>query len=135
MLRIETVINNDQEFFVYRPRLKNDGREVIGWFAMNKGVANLYWYAQVSQLANDRNLEALTVANGVGVGRRELDCRCALVSFQGWRHGGLQPLSRADQALFQAVLRGAHTVCGLRNVEVAEWLHTLRPTDPAEQRG
>ena len=28
VLRIETVINDPKEFFVHRPRLKNDGREV-----------------------------------------------------------------------------------------------------------
>jgi hypothetical protein len=134
VLRIETVINNPKEFFVHRPRLKNDGREVIGWFAMNKGVANLYRYAQVSQRANERYLEALAVANDVGVGRRELDCRCAPVSFQGRRRRGLQPLSRDDQALFQAVLRGEHTVRGFRNGEVAERLYGPRPKDPAERR-
>lgn len=134
VLRIETVINNPKEFFVHRPRLKNDGREVTGWFAMNKGVANLYRYAQVSQRANERYLEALAVANDVGVGRRELDRRCAPVTFQGRRRRGLHPLSRDDQALFQAVLRGEHTVRGFRNGEVAERLYGPRPKDPAERR-
>ena len=134
VLRIETVINNPKEFFVHRPRLKNDGREVVGWFAMNKGVANLYRYAQVSQRANDRYLEALAVVNDLGVGQRELDWRCAPISFQGRRRRGLQPLSRDDQALFRAVLRGEHTVRGFRNGEVAERLYGPRPKDPAERR-
>jgi hypothetical protein len=134
VLRIETVINNPQEFFVHRPRLKNDGREVVGWFAMNKGVANMYRYAQVSQRANERYLEALAVVNDLGVGQRELDWRCAPVSFQGRRRRGLQPLSRDDQALFQAVLRGEHAVRGFRNGEVAERLYGPRPKDAAERR-
>jgi hypothetical protein len=134
VLRIETVINNPKEFFVHRPRLKNDGREVVGWFAMNKGVANLYRYAQVSQRANDRYLEALAVVNDLGVGQRELDWRCAPVTFQGRRRRGLQPLSRDDQALFQAVLRGEHVVRGFRNGEVAERLYGPRSKDPAERR-
>ena len=39
---------------------------------MSKGVANLYRYAQVSQRANERYLEALSVVNDLGVGQREL---------------------------------------------------------------
>ena len=107
---------------------------MVGWFPMSKGVANLYRYAQVSQRANDRYLEGLAVVNDVGVGQRELDWRCAPVSFQGRRRRGLQPLSRDDQALFQAVLRGEHAVRGFRNGEVAERLYGPRPKDPAERR-
>ena len=91
VLRIETVINDPREFFVHRPRLKNDGRKVVGWFAMSKGVVNLYRYAQVSQRANERYLEALSVVNNLGVGQRELDGRCA--------HG---IFSRAETSWFAA---------------------------------
>jgi hypothetical protein len=134
VLRIETVINDPKEFFVHRPRLKNDGQEEVGWFPMSKGVANLYRYAQVSQRANDRYLEGLAVVNDAGVGQRELDWRCAPVSFQGRRRRGLQPLSRDDQALFRAVLRGEHAVRGFRTGEVAERLYGPRPKDPAQRR-
>ena len=134
VLRIETVINDPKEFFVHRPRLKNDGSKVVGWFEMNKGVANMYRYAHVSQRANDRYLEGLAVVNDVGVGQRELDSRCAPVSFQGRKRRGLQPLSRDDQALFQAVLRGEHAVRGFRNGEVAERLYGSRPKDEVERR-
>src|SRR3974377_2338582 len=101
---------------------------------MNKGVANLYRYAQVSQRANERYLEALAVVNDLGVGQRELDWRCAPVSFQGGKRRVSQPLSRDDQALFQAVLRGEHAVRGFRNGEVAERLYGPRPKDPVERR-
>jgi hypothetical protein len=134
VLRIETVINDPREFFVHRERLKNDGGKEVGWFPMSKGVANLYRYAQVSQRANERYLEALGVVNDLGVGQRELDWRCAPVLFQGRRRRGLQPLSRDDQALFQAVLRGEHVVRGFRDGEVAERLYGPMPKDPAERR-
>ena len=134
VLRIETVINNPKEFFVHRPRQKQDGTEEIGWFPMSKGVANLYRYAQVGQKANERYLEALAVVNDLGVGQRELDCRCAPVSFQGRMRRGLQPLWRDDQALFQAVLRGEHAVRGFRNGELAERLYGPSPKDPGERR-
>jgi hypothetical protein len=134
VLRIETVINNSTEFFVHRPRLKQDGTEEVGWFPMSKGVANLYRYAQVGQQANQRYLEALAVVNDLGVGQRELDRRCAPVLFQGRRRRGLQPLGRDDQALFQAAMRGEHAVRGFRNGELAERLFGPRPKDAREQR-
>ena len=42
------MINDPKEFFVHRPRLKNDGSKVVGWFEMNKGVANMYRYARLA---------------------------------------------------------------------------------------
>jgi hypothetical protein len=134
VLRIETVINDPKEFFVHRPQLKKDGREKVCWCPMSKGVANLYRYSQVSQRANERYLEALSVVNDPGVSQRELDWRCAPVTFQGRKRRGLQPLSRDDQALFRAVLRGEYAVRGFRNGEVAERLYGPRPKDPVERR-
>jgi hypothetical protein len=134
VLRIETVINAPEEFFVHRPRIKQDGRTEVGWFPMSKGVANLYRYAQVGQQANERYLEALAVVNDLGVGQRELDRRCAPVCFQGRRRRGLQVLGRDDQALFRAALRGEHAIRGFRNGEMAERLFGPRPKDPRERR-
>jgi hypothetical protein len=134
VLRIETVINDPREFLVYRPRLKMNGREEIGWFPMNKGVTNLYRYAQVGRSANQRYLEALVVVDDLGVGQRELDRRCAPVKYQGRTRRALQPFGRDDQALFAAVLRGEHAVRGFRNGEIAQQLFGEKPDDPAERR-
>lgn len=134
VLRIETLIQNPKEFFVHRPRHKQDGTEEVGWFPMTKGVANLYRYAQVGQKANERYLEALAVVNNLGVGQRELDGRCAPVLYQGRRRRALQPLGRDDQALFQATLRGEHAVRGFRNGELAQQLFGPKPEDPVERR-
>jgi hypothetical protein len=134
VLRIETVINNPKEFFVHRPRQKQDGREEVGWFPMSKGVANLYRYAQVGQQANARYLEALAVVDDLGVGQRELDRYCAPVPDGGRRRRALQPLGRDDQALFAATLRGEHALRGFRNGELAQQLFGPRPNDPVERR-
>jgi hypothetical protein len=134
VLRIETVINDPREFFVHRPRQKQDGTTEVGWFPMSKGVAHLYRYAQVGQKANARYLEALVVVNDLGVGQRELDRRCAPVCFQGRMRRGLQPLGRDDQALFRAALRGEHAVRGFRNGELAERLFGSRLKDAGERR-
>jgi hypothetical protein len=134
VLRIETVINNPREFFVHRTRHKHDSSTEVGWFPMNKGVTNLYRYAEVSRKANERYLEALAVVDDLGVGQRDLERRCAPVTYQGRRRRALQPLSAADQALFQAVLRGEYALRGFRNREVAEHLFGPKPKDVAERR-
>ena len=134
ILRIETVINQPREFFVRRARLKQNGRTEMGWFPMSKGVANLYRYAEVCQRANERYLEALSVVDDLGVGQKELERRCAPVTYHGRRRRPIQPLSRDDQALFNAVLRGEYALRGFRNAEIAEHLFGPRPFDPAERR-
>ena len=134
VLRIETVINDPREFFVHRRRDKQNGTQEVGWFPMTKGVANLYRYAEVSRQANARYLEALAVVDDLGVGQRELDQRCAPVLYQGRNRRALQPLGQADQALFQAVLRGEYALRGFRNGELAEHLFGPRPDDPVERR-
>jgi hypothetical protein len=134
VLRIETVINDPREFRVYRSRRRQDGREQLGWFPMSKGVANLYRYAEVSQKANARYLEALAVVNDVGVGQRQLERRCAPVVYQGRSRRGLQPLGRDDQALFEAALRGEYALRGFRNHELAQHLFGPAPTEAVERR-
>jgi len=134
VLRIETVINDPKEFFVHRCRDKQDGTQEVGWFPMSKGVANLYRYAEVGQMANARYLEALAVVDDLGVGQRELDRRCAPVRYQGRTRRALQPLGRDDQALFQATLRGEYALRGFRNGELAQQLFGVRPNDPVERR-
>lgn len=134
VLRIETVINDPRAFYVHRCRNKENGEQEVGWFPMSKGVANLYRYAQVSREANARYLEALAVVDDLGVGQRELDRYCEPVLYQGRRRRALQPLSRADQALFKAVLRGEYALRGFRNGEVAEVVLGKAPKDPVERR-
>ena len=91
VLRIETVINNPQEFFVHRPRVKWDGTTEVGWFPMAKGVANLYRYAEVSASANSHYLEAIAVVNDLGVGQSDFDRRCARYFLKG---GHIAPYSQ-----------------------------------------
>jgi hypothetical protein len=134
VLRIETVINDPREFRVHRARHKQDGSTQVGWFPMSKGVANIYRYADVSQKANARYLEALAVVDDLGVGQRQLERRCAPVAYQGRNRRALQPLARDDQALFEAVLRGEFAVRGFRNQELARHLLGPRPTETTERR-
>jgi hypothetical protein len=60
VLRIETVINDPQEFRVRRLRTRDGRRETV-WCPMNKGVINLYRYREVAWAANRHYLDALAV--------------------------------------------------------------------------
>lgn len=133
VLRIETVINRPYEFKVRR-RAWRQGREVLGWFPLTKGVSNLWRYAAVSLQANGRYLEALAVVDDPGGSRRLLDRVCEPVRDGGRQRRGLNPLSRADQALFAAVLRGEHALQGFRNRDLRPYLVPRLPTDAAGQR-
>lgn len=70
----------------------------------------------------------------LGVGQKELERQCSRVTYRGQPRRGLQPLSRADQTLFAAVLRGEFAVRGFRNRELATHLFASPPGDAAERR-
>jgi hypothetical protein len=134
VLRIETVINHPYDFKVYR-RATRQGREVLGWFPLLKGVAYLWRYAEIGRKANGRYLDALSVVDDPMAGGPRLAEVCEPVRGKERRHRGLNPLRREEQALFLAVLRGEHAIQGFRNCDVAAALYgDSRPRDARERR-
>jgi len=133
VLRVETVINDPTEFRVRRWG-RRKGREVLGWYPMRKGIANLWRYAEVGQRANERYLDALSVVDDMGPSMKVLDQISSKVSHRGRRRRALAPLGRPDQALFAAVLRGEHTLNGFSNRDLAAQLIGERPKDPVLRR-
>jgi hypothetical protein len=134
VLRVETVINRPYAFKVYRTAVRR-GREVLGWFPLCKGVSYLWRYAEVSQRANHRYLDALSVVDDPSQVPHRLSEVCEPVRVRGRRHRALNPLSRGDQALFVAALRGEHLLQGFRNRDLAAQLYGGgKPRDPAERR-
>jgi hypothetical protein len=134
VLRVETVINRPYAFKVYRKAVRG-GREVVGWFPLCKGVSYLWRYAEVSRRANHRYLDALSVVDDPQAVPQRLAEVCEPVRRHGRRHRALNPLSRREQALFAAALRGEHLLQGFRNRDLAERLYGgSRPRDKAEQR-
>ena len=59
VLRVETTINDPHEFKIYKESGKDKDKK---WVPMGKTIANLYRYAQVSQAANRRYLDAVSFA-------------------------------------------------------------------------
>lgn len=123
VLRVETTINNPREFKVLRVRTSRSGRRWQRWKPMQKGIVNLWRYAQVSSQSNGRYLEALAYAQPKGEAVRELDRLCRSRVLRGSRHARFNPISADDCALFQAVLNGDHDIRGFRNRDLQKHLY------------
>ena len=128
VLRIETVVNRPYEFRVRRPG-KRQGKEIMGWFPLTKGVGHLWRYRQVMAAANARYLEALAQIQNPAAAHRMLERVCESVAYRGRRRRGINPLRQDDRALLKAVLRGEHCIHGLRNRDLAERLGLPKPPD------
>lgn len=133
VLRIEMVINRPRRFYVRRWATKQ-GERIYGWFPLLKNVAYLGRYAEISRQATQRYLQALAVVADPQVCQKMLDKVCNPASTKQGRRRALNPLSRTDQKLFFAVLRGEHLARGFYARDVAKHLN-LKPTqDPKEKR-
>lgn len=118
VLRVETVINDPYEFKVRR-RGGRRGRRVLGWYPLPKGVAFLPRYAAVSAAANHRYLDALAVVEDPATAYRALDRLTQPVRDAHDRASrAFNPAAPPDLDLFAAVLRGEHTLHGVRNRDV-----------------
>jgi hypothetical protein len=115
VLRVETTINNPNDFKVLRVTRDPKGRKQLRWMRMTKGVANLWRYLQVAESSNERYLEALTQAQLKDKAIAELDGLCRSQILRGKRHPKLNPVSAQDCAIFRAVLAGEHLIRGFRN--------------------
>src|SRR3982751_3328965 len=72
VLRVETVINNPEEFRVRKQVLRN-GKQRTEWVEMRKGVAYLFRYREVSLQANSRYLDALATVDDPTHAKRALN--------------------------------------------------------------
>ena len=133
VLRIEMVINRPRRFRVFRWGTRK-GQRCRAWFPLTKCVAYLGRYAEVSRQATHRYLDALAVIEDPRASERVLERACNPVPYKGRRKRALNPLSREEQRLFTAVLRGEHHQRGFYSRDVAKYLNLRSTTDPQEQR-
>jgi hypothetical protein len=118
VLRIETVINNPGEFRVRR-KVRRNGIPKTEWVPMRKGVAFMFRYRDVSSSANARYLGALAAVDDPTTQVLEIDRVTRRRSVGHHRTArALNPLSRDDVALFQAVMSGEHALRGLTNANM-----------------
>jgi len=129
ILRVETVINGPYDFKVRRTGMRQ-GRPVVDWFPLPKGIAHLWRYAEIGHRANHRYLDALTAVEDPSAAYAGLEGVCERVRQSNRSSRGLNPLRKDDAALLAAVLNGAHVLRGFSSRDVAEALHLSRPSDP-----
>jgi hypothetical protein len=122
VLRVETVINNPEEFRV-RKRVTRKGKRRMEWVDMRKGVAWLFRYREVSLRANARYLDALAVVDDPTNAKRDLDrITTRKKDAAGRGCSAFNPLAHHDIELFQAVMDGEHCLKGFTNRDIRSQL-------------
>jgi hypothetical protein len=150
VLRIETVINNPNEFRV-RKQVLRDGKQRTEWVQLRKGVAYLFRYREVSLQANARYLDALAVVDDPTQGKQALQrlttakkdaagararssartakgagLRAALGRAQARPRSGLSPLAQQDATLFKSLIAGEHCLHGFTSRDIRSQLTSAR---------
>src|SRR3989304_4465522 len=99
----------------------------LAWRPLRKGVADLHRRAQLSQRANERYLDALSVVDDSTPLHRLLDQVSQPTPYHGRRVRALRIGDPHDLALLQAVSRGEVAPAGFRNRDPRPPLYKLPP--------
>jgi hypothetical protein len=137
MARVETTINNPEFFKVYRASQADpDGPK--SWRIMRWSVADLYRRAEVSQKVNERYLEGMSVVKETTAVKELVAPLCAPVSEPGKKTirkvRALNPWSKKDAALLQAISDPKWMVAGIRNRDLVAVLYPNATKDAQEKR-
>jgi hypothetical protein len=133
LLRIETTIGKTTDFKVFRP-VQDDPDGRLAWRPLRKGVADLHRRTELSQQANERYLEALSVVEDTTPLHRLLDQVSQPTPYHGGRVRALRIGDPHDVALLQTVARGEFATAGFRNRDLRRLLHPAGPQAPSDVR-
>jgi hypothetical protein len=118
ILRVETVINRPQEFFVHRTRFHRDGTSSQGVFPMNKDTGSLVHYQEQALACNRRYLDALAIVDDPAPAYQQLRQLTEPKRVAERSSAGFNPTRDEDVRLFAAVLDGDHIARGFRNKDI-----------------
>jgi hypothetical protein len=133
ILRAETTINDEEQFWVFRPK-EGGPEDELAWRRMRRGVADTYRRAEVSRAANERYLDALA---GVDDSTRLADLVQGLEQPVRWKKArvrGLQLLAERDAQLLAAIGRGEFALNGFRNRDLQAILFGEKAPDRQQAR-
>lgn len=133
VLRIETTINNPRRFSVRR-RGRLNGKKVMRWLPLRKGIADIRRRLAISHSANGRYLDALAVVGETRPSHQLLDPVTKRVELNGKRYRPLHPISAEESKLYRAILRGEHQIQGIRNEDLRQHLFQGDGPDQRERR-
>lgn len=118
VLRVETVINNPEEFRV-RKNVLRDGKQRTEWVALRKGVAYLFRYREISLQANARYLDALAAVDDPTPGTQALQRLTTTKKDAAGRScPGFNPMAQDDATLFKSLMDGEHCLNGFTNRDI-----------------
>ncbi len=123
LLRVETVINQPEEFKVLRECRHHDGSASLGWYPMRKGVGNMRQYQSQALACNQRYLEALSAVADPTPGYDDLKKLTEPQRHKGRSYAGFNPAREDEARLFAAVLAGEHIAQGFRNKDIRAALY------------
>src|SRR3989304_3826424 len=106
----------------------------LAWRPLRKGVADLHRRAQLSQRANERYLDALSVVDDSTPLHRLLDQVSQPTPYHGRRVRALRIGDPHDLALLQAVSRGKFATAGFRHRDLRPLLCSASATSVIEAR-
>jgi hypothetical protein len=130
-LRVETTVNEPEEFLSFRTREGDPGGEKA-WRRMRRGIADLHRRAEVSCQANERYLEALATVKADDSLKTVAEPLCRPVKCKGRRARAMNPLAAEDARLLESVNRGEFTINGFRNRDLRALLYPEDPSTPQE---
>ncbi len=133
LFRVETATNQVDDLRAYRPK-EGGPADDLKWRPLRYGVADLYRRTEISQRANERYLNALSVIDD-STQMSELIRILEKPRGAGkQRVRALHPFSAEDHALLKAVNRGEFAINGLRNRDLQTLLYNPGPLSPVEKR-
>ncbi len=133
VLRIETVINDVEGMKSYRAK-ENDPAGPKDWRKMRKGVADLHRRVEISQSANERYADSFARVEESTTLKDLAEPVCRRVTWQGRSVRALNPLSKEDAALLEAVNAGTFMLHGFRNRDIRELLYGEPKTEQQGRR-
>jgi hypothetical protein len=137
VVRIETTINQAEDFKVYRPTAA-DPAGAKDWRRMRRGVADLKRRTLVSQAANGRYAAAAAAVQETTPLKELVEPLCRRVPAPGRtsqrKARALNPLAADDAALLQAVNDPKHAVNGLRNRDLESILYAAQARTKEQRR-
>lgn len=133
VLRIETTINNPRRFRVRRWVTRN-GKRVLAWVPMRKGIADMGRRVQICRAANRRYLEALAEVACQVPAARLLDPVSRPVRVGSRCYRPLRPIAPDDSRLFAAMQEGQFLIQGFRNRDLRRILLGGNPDRAARRR-
>jgi hypothetical protein len=131
--RIETTTNRVDDLRAFRPK-EGGAEDDLQWRTLRYGVADLHRRAEISQKANERYLDALSVIDD-SQQISELVRQLERPSGTGKQHArALHPFSAEDHVLLEAINHGEFALNGLRNRDLQALLYKPGPVTREEKR-